>query len=147
AATTAIWGGSVVSMLGIIDRISSWRKTAAEVEKLRAEARKTDAEARKLMDERKADAEARKADAEARKADAEARKAEVDVRKAAAEALRAEAEANSLCAELQKNFGTREELMAKSQPKPASALLSQDWIDGEAKNRGIWAPLATHLIN
>jgi hypothetical protein len=133
ATMTAVWGGSVVSLLGIVDRISSWRKTSAEVAKLRAEARKAEAETRRLNDERKASAETRKAEAEARKAEVEAWKAE--------------AEANSLCEEAHERARTRQQEMAGREPKPASALIPQDRIDEEARARGIWPPLANHLIN
>lgn len=48
AATVALWGGSVVSLLGIPDLIFSWKRNAAEKEKLLAERDKLAAETRKL---------------------------------------------------------------------------------------------------
>jgi hypothetical protein len=147
ATMTTVWGGSVLSMLGIVDRIFSWRKINAEAQKLRADARKADAETRRLDDERKANAEARKAEAEAQKAEAEARKAEHEARKAEADARRAEAEADSLCKAAQEKSRTRKQSTANSKPKPASGLLPQDRIDVEARARGIWPPLANHVIN
>jgi hypothetical protein len=118
AAAIAYWGGSLVSLMGITDLILSWRRSFAEVDKLQAETGKLKAEEQKIL---------------------------IEVERLTVELRRTEAE--SLLRAAQEKLRTLEEVRANSQPVPASALLPQEKVAAEAKNYGIWPPLANHLIN
>jgi hypothetical protein len=118
AATIAYWGGSLVSIMGIIDLVLNWKKTLAESDKLAAETRKLEAEQQKIL---------------------------IEVERATAEekALDAESLLTAAHDRLMKLDATR----ANSQPKPASGLLAREDIEFQAAAYGMSPALATHLIN
>ncbi len=53
ATMISCWGGSIISMLGIMDLVFGWKKVLAEADKLSAEARKLEAEGQKITAEAK----------------------------------------------------------------------------------------------
>ncbi len=118
AATIAYWGGSLVTALGLIETIFSWRKTYVEIEKTTAEKEKFEMETRaKSFEVLKLTAETRKLEAEA-------------LLNAASEALKR--------VELER---------VGRQLVPASSFLPQETIVAEAELYGLDPALATHLVN
>lgn len=121
----SLWGGSLVSRMGITDLVLSWTRTAAEREKFLAEKDKLAAETRKL------EAETRKILIENSNAKADAKAASADL----------------LCSAAHERLVESSEARERSTLAAPSALLTEDEIRSQAKLYGISSALAAHLLN